>query len=557
MRLSLIISALMVLAALVMPTAADEVDDLILDLKDENYSIRDNAIRILGEIGDPRAVGPLINALNDEDEFWLIRELADFALGEICDPIAVDPLIDALKDDDPYVRGRVASALGEIGDPRAVDPLIDALNDEQNFVRSDAAFALGLIGDPKAMDPLIEALKDDDLEVQLWGASSLVKLGKMEYLDLVLLALQDESDHTRFVAADALGKIGDPRAVDPLIDALEDEDEDSLVRKNAALALGKIGDPRAVDPLIEALKDEDSFVLTGGAEALDMMIGVAECQWDSYTPDQTAFVDQQGGVFPLRNSPFEAGHYLVLVGPAGYDGLDLPPATWNPFGPYKLKGGHKYKATIESPRGESLRFEEDPADLLSYSDPIPGYASVYARNNCPGDIWYAICLRPIKLEGGTAAETEDEWFDDDCLKMGEPFDACQCLYIKAKDLIKEGKYDKAIPILNYIIEVFTPIHNDQVAQGFPFSSSAQILLANSWIFKGEALSRQGKYGEAIQAYDEAIKLDPGSWSDPLNPPRYYHYWEAKGAALEKLGRNSEAQQCFDESDRIKQAWGWE
>jgi hypothetical protein len=134
---------------------------------------------------------------------------------------------------------------------------------------------------------------------------------------------------------------------------------------------------------------------------------VLGCSWDSFTPDQRAFVGQPGGVFPLRNSSFEAGNYLVLVGPAGDNGLDIPPATWNSFGPYELKGGHKYKATIESPRGESLRFEEDPADLLSYSDPSPGYASVYARNGCPGDIWYAICLQPINTIVNTSVMSDE------------------------------------------------------------------------------------------------------------------------------------------------------
>ena len=402
MRFNQFFAALMVLAAMVIPAVADEVDDLILDLKYGTEVVRNDAARILGEIGDQRAVDPLIDALEDENEIWIIRELAAMALGEIGDPKAIDPLIDALNDENPYVRGTAAEALGEIGDPKAIDPLIDALNDEQHFVRSGAAEALGEISDQRAVDPLIEALKDDDWDIQLWAASSLVKLGKTDYLDLVLLALEDEKDHIRFNAAEALGWIGDPRAVDPLIEVLWDEDEDSFVRKNVALALGEIGDPRAINPLIDALKDEESLVRTAAAEALDMMVGVAECQWDSYTPDQTAFVGQPGDVFPLRNSPFKAGSYIVLVGPAGEDGLDLPPATWNAFGPYELKGGHKYKAMIESPLGESLRFEEDLADLLSYSDPSPESASVYARNNCPGNIWYAICLLPTNLDANTS-----------------------------------------------------------------------------------------------------------------------------------------------------------
>jgi hypothetical protein len=147
------------------------------------------------------------------------------------------------------------------------------------------------------------------------------------------------------------------------------------------------------------------------------------CSWESFTPDQSAFVGPQSGVFPLRNSPFVAGSYMVLVGPAGKNGLDLPPESWNAFGPYQLLGGHKYKASIEPPRGGSLRFEEDPADLLSYSDPSPGYSSVYARNNCPGDIWYAICLQLIEPAGGSGSE---ETYVDPCEE--DPMSPA-CLYL--------------------------------------------------------------------------------------------------------------------------------
>jgi hypothetical protein len=123
------------------------------------------------------------------------------------------------------------------------------------------------------------------------------------------------------------------------------------------------------------------------------------CSWESFTPDQTAFAGQPGGVFPLRENDFVAGSYLVLVGPGGKNGLDLPPESWNTFGPYDLRGGHKYKALIESPEGKFLWFEEDSADLLTYSSPSAGFARVYARNNCAGDMWYAICLQLIKPAG--------------------------------------------------------------------------------------------------------------------------------------------------------------
>jgi HEAT repeat protein len=56
-----------VLAVLVMPAVADEVDDLILDLKYGRSEVRVEAALALGLIEDARVVDPLINALKDEE----------------------------------------------------------------------------------------------------------------------------------------------------------------------------------------------------------------------------------------------------------------------------------------------------------------------------------------------------------------------------------------------------------------------------------------------------------------------------------------------------------
>ena len=69
---------------------------------------------------------------------------------------AVDPLIDALRGGSAVA----ASALGQIGDARAVEPLIAALVDERQTVRAEAAAeALGRIGDARAIEPLIAVVK--------------------------------------------------------------------------------------------------------------------------------------------------------------------------------------------------------------------------------------------------------------------------------------------------------------------------------------------------------------------------------------------------------------
>jgi HEAT repeat protein len=146
--------------------ASKEVEGLIKTLrnKGEDWQVRAIAAATLGNIGDAKAVDPLIEALKDADDD--VRERAAEALGKIGDAKAVDPLIEALKDASGEVRWRAARALVEIGDAKAVDPLIEALHDEYWLVRHYAAEGLGKFGDPKAIKPLIRAMKDEHWSVR-------------------------------------------------------------------------------------------------------------------------------------------------------------------------------------------------------------------------------------------------------------------------------------------------------------------------------------------------------------------------------------------------------
>jgi len=300
---------------------ADAVEPLIVALKDNDDLVRSYAAEALGNIGDPRAVEPLINVLKDDNKWW-VREKAAKALGEIGDA-AIDPLIVALKDNDIGVRENAAEALGEIGDARAVEPLMVALKDNDSRVRFSAAKALGEIGDLRAVIQLIAALKDNDHLVRSYAAVALGKTGDARAVEPLIVALKDNDDLVRSYAAVALdklnfepqsdyqnvvylmanskwqecvkignaavepliilltdkdwyvrtgalvvalGEIGDARAVEPLIVVLKDNDH--LVRSYAAVALGKIGDARAVEPLINALNDKDWQVQESAAKAL-------------------------------------------------------------------------------------------------------------------------------------------------------------------------------------------------------------------------------------------------------------------------------------------------
>ncbi len=146
------------------------VEPLIAAL--ENEDIRSYAAKALGQIGDNRAVEPLIATLKSEDKAWRGREFATEALGQIGTP-ATETLIAAVKDRD--FRSSAAEALGKIGAKRAAELLITALKDESGQVRSSAAEALGNIGDTRAVEPLSGALTDRRCNTA--AAKSLQKVG--------------------------------------------------------------------------------------------------------------------------------------------------------------------------------------------------------------------------------------------------------------------------------------------------------------------------------------------------------------------------------------------
>ena len=91
---------------------------------------------------------------------------------------SLDYLLKRLRHPHPEVRAISAHALGQIGDRRAVQPLIEHLEDdnEERTVVEASAIALGLIGDFRAGPALMKALDGDFLFIRYYSALSLVRL---------------------------------------------------------------------------------------------------------------------------------------------------------------------------------------------------------------------------------------------------------------------------------------------------------------------------------------------------------------------------------------------
>ena len=120
--------------------AEESLDSLIEALNNRNKNIKMGAAKILGYIGDSKAIDPLINTLNDKNK--LVRREASTALTRMGDN-AVDPLINTLKDENWKVRGAAAWALGGIKNSKAIEYLEPLLDDASGFVRAGAKNAIG------------------------------------------------------------------------------------------------------------------------------------------------------------------------------------------------------------------------------------------------------------------------------------------------------------------------------------------------------------------------------------------------------------------------------
>jgi HEAT repeat protein len=152
-------------AALALGQIADNraVGPLAEALGDASWDVRQAAALSLGQLSSAAALAPLRAALGDSD--LGVRDAAAAGLIRIGKP-ALETLVAALEAERWDERRTAALALGEIGDPDATEPLLEALRNRQDsWLRRNAATALGQIGDVRALPSLEIALNDDDASV--------------------------------------------------------------------------------------------------------------------------------------------------------------------------------------------------------------------------------------------------------------------------------------------------------------------------------------------------------------------------------------------------------
>jgi len=210
------------------------------------------AIQALGllKLGD--GVEPLINELANED----LQDEALAALVEMRG-VAVLPMIDALKNSSSEIRVKVADALGQIGDRRAIVPLIEALDsDPYKEVKALAAVGLGNMRargeNNRAVIALTNALSYDDTTATN-AAEALGKIGVSTddaVQNLIVIAMEKNMRETLRVAAlTALWRLKPEEATQPMLLLMFSDETSPTLRANAVKVLSRIQAPETVPVL--------------------------------------------------------------------------------------------------------------------------------------------------------------------------------------------------------------------------------------------------------------------------------------------------------------------
>ncbi|MBA3444972.1 MAG: HEAT repeat domain-containing protein [Gemmatimonadales bacterium] len=222
--------------------------ETVVATRTEDSDVREVSLRALARIADPRAVEPLIGAL-ETAEAWLAPRIADILTrhGEA----VVDPLLAVLNDGSQRpARAWAANVLGEVRAQRAFPSLVRLLDDPEDEVRAKAAAALGRLRDQRAVGYLIEHLLTEPAPfVRVRIAASLGQFGGPQVIDRLVRSLGDPAWWVRMRSVEALEQIGGG-AEGPLLVALDDADPEIRVR--AAVALERLGVPDNLVRMIES-----------------------------------------------------------------------------------------------------------------------------------------------------------------------------------------------------------------------------------------------------------------------------------------------------------------
>lgn len=217
-------------------------------LADKDAIVRATAVGSVVFLPPSEASAALLPLFSDKAE--IVRREVAYALGTVGDPSAVGALIQLLQRDKIIeVKGAATVALGQIGDAGAVDALLAVLQnnrptDDNEFLRRACARSIGQIAQK------LQTGRIDQVIPQNFLPEKFKQIDPPKYKDLAV-------QYPVF------------RPVTPfLIGILNSSKESDDTRREAAYALGTIGDISTKRALESKLASPDNYLVEIAREAL-------------------------------------------------------------------------------------------------------------------------------------------------------------------------------------------------------------------------------------------------------------------------------------------------
>jgi HEAT repeat protein len=253
--------------------AADAVSVLLAHAASSDRAVAIQAVRALGQIGDPAAAPALLALVQTPKGDPHLRLEAVGALGSLKAGGVLDTLLDLLADPAPAVRAAAIRSLAQFDADGFVTVLSGLDPDPHWSVRAALASVLGALPAEIGLPRLRTMLDDTDERVIPSVIAALATLRAPDAGVVILQKLQANDPAVRAAAAAALGQLKTPDAPAALAEAYRVGQRDSLYTARAAAltALAEFGGPVASATLTDALADRDWAVRVRAATLLEKL----------------------------------------------------------------------------------------------------------------------------------------------------------------------------------------------------------------------------------------------------------------------------------------------
>jgi HEAT repeat protein len=249
---------------------------LLAVLNDENAGVsRIFAAIALRDSRSSEAVGPLIEVMENRTLPSNLRKQAALSLGQLGEARALQPLLRATDDPtSPEVRYYAYVALTHPGLAKlTAQPLlmVKVVKDREQpqFRRARAAGHLAKLGDSTVVDPLIEVLLTEPRSPEL-----IPETAAPDMTAHMFTRMMSRQRNIRAKIAVAVGVHGDGRAVLPLLRVMSTAADDPQFLKASQNALAKIARRSGMAPFLAPLQDPDAAVRRQTVSVLSEIDGV-------------------------------------------------------------------------------------------------------------------------------------------------------------------------------------------------------------------------------------------------------------------------------------------